>query len=219
MCLLGYCKIYLYTKKNMHMRANEKVTFLTPKNTHLFIYTRNISNVLYIKTIHSEQKRKEHTNTLQLMFTGANVAWNIKEKTLKPLMARAHNFLIERVGGRERNNWFSFCEPTKVPAKAAADRVGCADSLSKIPSAYIFKLDLNDLALSPNRCRSRRESIFGFAAALLMRCATKQLPCDYIMHTHTHYCFHSADRSIRQNWIPWFNQIWRGANYLAQRKW
>lgn len=64
-------------------------------------------------------------------------------------------------------------------------------------------------------CRSRLESIFGFAAALLMRRATKQLPCDYIMHTH--YCFHSAG-SIRQNWIPWFNQIWRGANYALTQK-
>ena len=69
-------------------------------------------------------------------------------------------------------------------------------------------------------CRSRRESIFGFAAALLMRCATKQLPCDYIMHTHTHIIVFTRGRShsIRQNWIPWFNQIWRGANYLARRE-
>jgi hypothetical protein len=102
----------------------------------------------------SEQKRKEQTNTLQLMFTGANVAWNIKEKTLKPLMARAHNFWSKGCGrDGERNNWFSFyaASPhiyTKVPKGCCWQRVGCADSLSKIPSADIFKLDLNDLSLS-----------------------------------------------------------------------
>jgi hypothetical protein len=126
--------------------------------------------------------------------------------------------LIERVG--ERNNWFSFYAASPYIniqkfLKAAADRELVH---SQKFHHQIFKLDLNDLSLSLSwRCRSRRESIFGFAAALLMRCATKQLPCDYIMHTLL-FSLIAADRSIRQNWIPWFNQIWRGANYLAARR-
>jgi hypothetical protein len=74
-----------------------------------------------------------------------------------------------------------------LPAsKAAADRaVGFAQKFHQ----QIFKLDLNDLAAWMQK--PTRESIFGFAAALLMRPARNQtqLPCDYIMHTH--YCFHS----------------------------
>lgn len=41
----------------------------------------------------------------------------------------------------------------------------------------------------------------------------------WLYHAHTLlFSLIAADRSIRQNWIPWFNQIWRGANYLAARR-